>query len=438
MCMSQQEQFFIDPRTPPGIFDPPATPPCRPGCRTTTRRSSGSSTSSASAPTTRSAPPPSRRGVLVRRQPLPQDHRLQGHAADRPARQYFPDLNTRRWRRRWRWSTRVFSTNTFPSWERAHPYRYIAHNGEINTLRGNINWMHARQALFESELFGEDIRRSCRSSTRTAATRRCSTTRSSCSCWRPPLPHAMMMMIPEPWSNHESMDDRARRRLLRVPLLPDGAVGRPGLDRLHRRPQIGAVLDRNGLRPSRYYVTEGRPRRHGSEAGVLDIPPEEIVRKGRLQPGRMFLVDTEQGRIIEDEEIKRQIAASSPYRQWLTSTWSTSRTCRRAGGAAAGPRHAAPAPDRLRLHLRGPSASSSRRWRGRRRGRSARWATTPPLAVLSNKPRCSTTTSSSSSRRSRTRRSTASARRSSPRPRPASAPRATCSSPAGRAAAASS
>jgi hypothetical protein len=244
-----------------------------------------------------------------------------------------------------------FSTNTFPSWDRAHPYRYIAHNGEINTLRGNINWMHAREALFESEAFGDDIQRSAHHQPqrqRLGDVRQHA--RAALLAGRS-LPHAVMMMIPEPWSNHESMDDGAR--VLPVPLEPDGALGRPGLDRVHRRHQIGAVLDRNGLRPSRYYVTTRTSSIMASEAGVLDVPPEDVVRKGRLQPGRMFLVDTEQGRIVEDEEIKRtRRRPSGPTASGSTSTWS-----RRRPAAAAGT--AAPDPDTL-LQRRSPSATPSK------------------------------------------------------------------------------
>jgi DNA-binding Lrp family transcriptional regulator len=151
-----------------------------------------------------------RRRVLVRREPVLQDHRLQGHAAHRAAgavlhRPADPAMETALALVHSR-----FSTNTFPSWDRAHPYRYIAHNGEINTLRGNINWMHARRRCSNPTCSARTSRRSCRSSIRTAAIRRCSTIASSCSCSGRSLPHAMMMMIPEPWSNHESMSDDKR------------------------------------------------------------------------------------------------------------------------------------------------------------------------------------------------------------------------------------
>ncbi len=210
-----------------------------------------------------------------------------------------------------------FSTNTFPSWDRSHPYRYLAHNGEINTLRGNINWMHAREALFESALFGEDIVKippvvnpngSDSAMFDNVLELLVLAGRS--------LPHAIMMMIPEPWSNHAGMDDDLRAFYQYHSSLMEPWDG-PASIAFTDGKKIGAVLDRNGLRPSRYYVTKDDLVIMASEAGVLDIPPENVLRKGRLQPGRMFLVDTEEGRIVEDDEIKRQVANERPYRQWL-------------------------------------------------------------------------------------------------------------------------
>ena len=205
-----------------------------------------------------------------------------------------------------------FSTNTFPSWDRAHPYRYIAHNGEINTLRGNINWMHAREALFESELFGEDIKKILPIVNPNGSDSAMfdNTLELLILAGRSPA-HAMMMMIPEPWSNNENMDDDRRAFYQYHSCLMEPWDG-PASIAFTDGVQIGAVLDRNGLRPSRYYVTKDGLVIMASEAGVLDIPPENILQKGRLQPGRMFLVDTEQGRIIEDEEIKRKIAIGAP------------------------------------------------------------------------------------------------------------------------------
>ncbi len=210
-----------------------------------------------------------------------------------------------------------FSTNTFPSWDRSHPYRYMAHNGEINTLRGNINWMHARQAMFESELFGDDIKKILpvvnTDGSDSAMFDNClellvMAGRS--------LPHAVMMMIPEPWANHESMNDEKKafyeyHSCLMEPW--DGPASIAFTDGV----QIGAVLDRNGLRPSRYYVTKDDLVIMASEFGVLDVPADRVLQKGRLQPGRMFLVDTAQGRIIADEEIKQKIVTEQPYRKWI-------------------------------------------------------------------------------------------------------------------------
>jgi len=210
-----------------------------------------------------------------------------------------------------------FSTNTFPSWDRAHPYRYLAHNGEINTLRGNYNWMKAREALFDSDLFGADtpkIRPIINPNGSDSAM--LDNTLELLVLAGRSLSHAMMMLIPEPWSNHESMDDDKRAFYQYHSSLIEPWDG-PASIAFTDGKQIGAVLDRNGLRPSRYYVTKDDLVVMASEAGVLDLPPEDIVQKGRLQPGRMFLVDTEQGRIVDDEEIKRTVATEHPYRRWL-------------------------------------------------------------------------------------------------------------------------
>ena len=210
-----------------------------------------------------------------------------------------------------------FSTNTFPSWERGHPYRYLAHNGEINTLRGNINWMHARQAMFKSDLFGPDLKKILpvinTNGSDSAMFDNClemlvMAGRS--------LPHAVMMMIPEPWANHESMSDEKKAFYEYHSCLMEPWDGPASIAFTDGR-QIGAVLDRNGLRPSRYYVTKDDLVIMASEVGVLEIAPERILHKGRLQPGRMFLVDTEEGRIVADEEIKHQMASAHPYREWL-------------------------------------------------------------------------------------------------------------------------
>ena len=210
-----------------------------------------------------------------------------------------------------------FSTNTFPSWERSHPYRYIAHNGEINTLRGNTNWMIARQSMFESDLFGDDISKikpvinidgSDSTIFDNALELLVLAGRS--------LPHAMMMMIPEPWTAHESMSDEKKAFYEYHSCLMEPWDG-PASIAFTDGTMIGAVLDRNGLRPSRYYVTKDDLVIFASEAGVLNIAPEMIESKGRLQPGRMFLVNMQEGRIVTDDEIKHQVATEHPYREWI-------------------------------------------------------------------------------------------------------------------------
>ncbi|BAF58915.1 glutamate synthase domain 2 [Pelotomaculum thermopropionicum SI] len=230
---------------------------------------------------------------------------------------FYPDLNDPSMESALALIHSRFSTNTFPSWERAHPYRYLIHNGEINTLRGNINWMHARQAMCESELFGGDMAKVFpvidQNGSDSAMFDNCLeflhlTGRS--------LPHAAMMMIPEPWSNHESMSDEKKAFYEYHSCLMEPWDG-PASIAFTDGSIIGAVLDRNGLRPSRYYVTRDDLIVLASEVGVLDIPPEDVVLKERLRPGRMLLVDTEEGRIVSDEELKKRIATEHPYRRWL-------------------------------------------------------------------------------------------------------------------------
>jgi glutamate synthase domain-containing protein 2/glutamate synthase domain-containing protein 1/glutamate synthase domain-containing protein 3 len=210
-----------------------------------------------------------------------------------------------------------FSTNTFPSWERSHPYRLIAHNGEINTLRGNVNWMHAREKALESPLFGNDVDRllpiidengSDSAMFDNALEFLVQTGRE--------LPHAMMMMIPEAWQKHESMSDEERAFYRYHACLMEPWDGPASIAFTDGR-VIGACLDRNGLRPSRYYVTHDDHVIMASEAGVLPVDPKNVKFKNRLQPGRMFLVDTEAGRIIEDHELKQRMAARKPYSSWI-------------------------------------------------------------------------------------------------------------------------
>ncbi len=212
-----------------------------------------------------------------------------------------------------------FSTNTFPSWDRAQPCRFMAHNGEINTLRGNVNWMNARQGVMQSEMFGDDLKELfpiCEA--------HCSDSGNFDNSLEllyhagRSLPEAVMMMIPEAWQNHHAMSEEKRAFYEYFSSLQEPWDG-PASISFTDGHVIGAVLDRNGLRPSRYYVTKDHKVVMASEVGVLDIAPENILLKGRLQPGKMFLVDFEQGRLIPDEELKQTVAAKRPYKEWLES-----------------------------------------------------------------------------------------------------------------------
>ena len=210
-----------------------------------------------------------------------------------------------------------FSTNTFPSWQRAHPYRYIAHNGEINTLRGNVNWMHARQSLLASPLFGDDLKKlfpiiepdgSDSANFDNVLELLLQSGRS--------LPHAMAMLIPEAWAGNPHMRPEKRAFYEYHACLMEPWDGPAAIAFTDGR-VIGATLDRNGLRPGRYVVTHDDVVVMASEAGVLDIAPEQVKMKGRLQPGKMFLVDTVEGRIVADRELKSRLAAQQPYAEWL-------------------------------------------------------------------------------------------------------------------------
>jgi glutamate synthase (ferredoxin) len=209
-----------------------------------------------------------------------------------------------------------FSTNTFPSWQLAHPFRYIAHNGEINTVRGNINWMRAREALCESPWFDDLSRLFPIVSEGGSDSAAFDNVLEFLHMAGRPLPHAVLMMIPEAWSAHESMEPERRAFYEYHACLMEPWDG-PASVAFTDGTIIGAVLDRNGLRPSRYYVTKDRMVVMASEVGVLDIPPENILLKERLHPGRIFLVDTAQGRIIDDAELKQAYASAEPYGQWL-------------------------------------------------------------------------------------------------------------------------
>ncbi|RBM24444.1 glutamate synthase subunit alpha, partial [Prauserella sp. PE36] len=210
-----------------------------------------------------------------------------------------------------------FSTNTFPSWPLAHPFRFVAHNGEINTIRGNRNRMRAREALLESDLLPGDL---------TRLYPVCSPEASDSASFDEvlellhlggrSLPHAVLMMIPEAWENHATMDEQRRAFYQFHASLMEPWDG-PACVTFTDGTLVGAVLDRNGLRPARWWQTADDRVVLASEAGVLDVPPKDVIAKGRLKPGRMFLVDTEAGRIVNDDEIKAGLAAEAPYEEWL-------------------------------------------------------------------------------------------------------------------------
>ncbi|MFN8098172.1 MAG: glutamate synthase large subunit [Dermatophilaceae bacterium] len=230
---------------------------------------------------------------------------------------FFPDLSDERFTTELALVHSRFSTNTFPSWPLSHPYRLIAHNGEINTVKGNRNWMAARESQLASDLIPGDL---------TRLSPICPPGQSDSASFDEvlellhlggrSLQHAVLMMIPEAWENHEEMDPDRRAFYEFHSMFMEPWDG-PACITFTDGTVIGAVLDRNGLRPGRYWVTEDGLVVLASEAGVLDIAPERVVRKGRLQPGRMFLVDTAQGRIVEDEEVKSALATQMPYADWL-------------------------------------------------------------------------------------------------------------------------
>jgi len=230
---------------------------------------------------------------------------------------FYPDLRDERLTSALALVHSRFSTNTFPSWPLAHPYRVIAHNGEINTVMGNRNWMRAREGAFESPEFGDRLDRAYPIMTPDASdTASFDEALELLHLGGRSLPHSVLMMIPEAWENHETIPDWKRDFYEFHASLMEPWDG-PASIAFTDGTVIGAVLDRNGLRPSRFWVTDDDLVVMASEVGVLDIPQSKVVQKGRLQPGRMFLVDTEQGRIVGDEEIKRALADAEPYGDWL-------------------------------------------------------------------------------------------------------------------------
>ena len=210
-----------------------------------------------------------------------------------------------------------FSTNTFPEWPLAHPYRYVAHNGEINTVKGNYNWMKAREGVMSSPVLGADLPKlypiSFAGQSDTATFDNCLELLTMAGY---PIGQAVMMMIPEPWEQHTMMDERRRAFYEYHAAMLEPWDGPASIVFTDGR-QIGATLDRNGLRPSRYCITDDDLVIMASESGVLPVPENRIVRKWRLQPGKMFLIDLEQGRMIEDEELKSNLANGKPYKQWI-------------------------------------------------------------------------------------------------------------------------
>ncbi|MEY2620970.1 MAG: Ferredoxin-dependent glutamate synthase 1 [Pseudomonadota bacterium] len=210
-----------------------------------------------------------------------------------------------------------FSTNTFPEWPLAHPYRYVAHNGEINTVKGNYNWMKAREGVMSSPVLGEDLKKlypiSFPDQSDTATFDNCLELLTMAGY---PISQAVMMMIPEPWEQHTTMDERRKAFYEYHAAMLEPWDGPASIVFTDGR-QIGATLDRNGLRPSRYCITDDDMVIMGSESGVLPVPESKIVRKWRLQPGKMFLIDLEQGRMIDDEELKASLSSTKPYKQWI-------------------------------------------------------------------------------------------------------------------------
>ena len=229
---------------------------------------------------------------------------------------FFPDLTDERFESALLLIHSRFSTNTFPTWPLAHPYRFIAHNGEINTVQGNQNWMRAREAMLASTQLPELERAYPICTPGASDTARFDEVLELLHLAGRPIHHAVLMMIPAAWENDEEMDadQRAFYRFHSSLMEPwDGPASVAFTDGT----VIGAVLDRNGLRPSRYWVTDDDIVVMASEVGVVDVDPAKVITKGRLQPGRMFLIDTAEGRIVDDEEIKTTLAAEQPYAEWL-------------------------------------------------------------------------------------------------------------------------
>ena len=292
---------------------------------------------------------------------------------------YYPDLRDPRLASRLALVHSRFSTNTFPSWELAHPYRMIAHNGEINTLRGNVNWMRARESQLASELFGDDLQKvipvvrrrrlglgDLRQRARAAGAQRAA-----------PIPHAVMMMVPEAYRTRTDLRPR-RQGLLRLPLVPDGAVGRPGGGGVHRRPPWPARCSTATACARAAGSRTPRLRRAGLRGG-RDDRRARARRSARAawHPGKLFLVDLEEGRIVEDEEVKRRVAAPQALRRVVRALGRPHRRPARARAARAADRAAALQAAGLRLLAGGPADADRADGRQRRGADRDRWATTP-------------------------------------------------------------
>ena len=314
-----------------------------------------------------------------------------------------------------------FSTNTFPSWRLAHPYRFLAHNGEINTVRGNVNWMYARRHSMASELIGPDLDKMWPLIPHGQSDTACiDNALEILVAGGYSLAHAMMMLIPEAWAENPLMDPDRRAFYEYYAALMEPWDGPAAIAFTDGR-QIGATLDRNGLRPARYIITDDDHVIMASEAGVLPVPEERIVRKWRLQPGKMLLIDLEEGRIIDDDEVKQKLAAQASVRRMAEGHAGAARGTAGAGGDAGAdagdaagtaerPDRAAATSSRRSATRRRISSSSSSRWRRKATTRWARWAPTRRSPCCRTSRSCCTTTSSRTSRRSPIRRSIRSAR----------------------------
>ena len=303
---------------------------------------------------------------------------------------YYPDLQDPRTKSALALVHSRFSTNTFPSWELAHPYRMIAHNGEINTLRGNVNWMRARESQLASELFGDDLAKVLpvvRPGGSDSAT--FDNVLELLTLAGRSLPHAVMMMIPEAYEGRDDLPDHLKGFYAFHSCLMEPWDGPAAVAFTDGR-VIGATLDRNGLRPGRWLETKDGWVVLGSETGVIDEPPENVLRKGRLQPGKLFLVDLERGRIVEDAEVKREVATQQPYGEWFEQGIVQLADLPGARAGARPDRAAAGAPVRVRLHAgghEGPARADRRARRGAdrldgQRPRARRAERQPPAAVL--------------------------------------------------------